>query len=223
MAWAATAATPGGPAIDWQRSGRRAGNDGRYRNDSDSGTRHTPGNQRVVRPRPECCKPGCVGAPGAAAPAWTGRSVADTPARNGPTIGEKRVWLRTHLARARRSSWSEPGLEIAHEAINPLLMLGLTDAGQVRIDGGNGRTLVAEVDLDLAQVLALFQKMSCIGMAQRMNVRVLFDSALAQGQSEGALEGAAAHRFGGRGRALAAVPLAWEQPHRVTVSFPECA
>ena len=54
---------------------------------------------------------------------------------------------------------SEPGLEIAHEAINPLLVLGLTETGQVRIDGGDRRTLVAEVDLDLAQVLPLLQKM----------------------------------------------------------------
>src|SRR5260370_14942389 len=115
---------------------------------------------------------------------------------------------------------AEPGLEIAHEAIDQLLMLGLTNAGQVRIDGSNGRTLMAEVDLDLAQVLSLLQKMSRIGMAQRMNVGVLFDSALAQGQSEGALEGGAAHWLGGRGRALAIMPLAWEKPHRAAGSFP---
>src|SRR5260370_40122032 len=118
---------------------------------------------------------------------------------------------------------AEPGLEIAHEAIDPLLVLGLTNAGQVCIDGSNGRTLVAEVDLDLAQVLSLLQKMSRIGIAQRMNVGVLFDSALAQGQSEGALEGGAAHWLGGRGRALAIIPLAWQKPHGVAVSYPECA
>ena len=44
-------------------------------------------------------------------------------------------------------------------------MLSLTEAGQVRIDGGDRRTLVAEVDLDLAQVLPLLQKVRRVGMA----------------------------------------------------------
>src|SRR5204863_9715934 len=60
---------------------------------------------------------------------------------------------------------SELGLEIAHEAFEPFLVLGLTEAGQVSIDDRGGGTLVAEVDLDLAQVLPLLQKMSRVGMA----------------------------------------------------------
>jgi len=88
---------------------------------------------------------------------------------------------------------SELALEIAHEAFQPFLVLGLAEAGQMRVDDGGRRTLVAEVDLDLAQVLSLLQKMGRIGMAQRMNVRVLFDSTFLQGQVKGSLESSAAH------------------------------
>src|SRR5439155_13155926 len=92
--------------------------------------------------------------------------------------------------------------EIAHEAFQPFLVLSLAEAGQVRIDDRGRRTLVAEVDLDLAQVLPLLQKMRRVGMAQRMDVGILFDSAFFQGQSKSPLQSAAAHRFVGRGRAL---------------------
>ena len=44
-------------------------------------------------------------------------------------------------------------------------MLGLAEAGQVRVNDGGDRALVAEVDLDLAEVLALLQQMSRIRMA----------------------------------------------------------
>ena len=37
-------------------------------------------------------------------------------------------------------------------------MLGLAETGQVGVEGGDGRALVAEVDLDLAEVLALFEQ-----------------------------------------------------------------
>jgi len=44
-------------------------------------------------------------------------------------------------------------------------MLGFAQAGQVRVKGGDDRTLVAEVDLDLTEVLPLLQQMRRVGMA----------------------------------------------------------
>ena len=56
-------------------------------------------------------------------------------------------------------------LEVAHESIDSLLMLSLTEAGQVRVEGGDGRVLMAEIDLDLAQVLALLKEVSRVRVA----------------------------------------------------------
>ena len=44
-------------------------------------------------------------------------------------------------------------------------MLGLAEARQVGVNRRHQRTLVAEVDLDLAQVLALLEQMGSVGMA----------------------------------------------------------
>jgi len=118
---------------------------------------------------------------------------------------------------------SELGLEIAHEAFEPFLMLGLAEAGQVRIDDRGGRTFVAEVDLNLAQVLSLLQKMGGVGMAQRMDMGVLFDAAFFEAQSKSPLQGGAAHRLVGRGCALATMAFGGKEPDRVVMSSPEGA
>jgi hypothetical protein len=49
------------------------------------------------------------------------------------------------------------GSEIVHEAIQEFLMLGFAEAGQVGVESGDGRTFVSEIDLNLAEVLPLFQ------------------------------------------------------------------
>ena len=82
---------------------------------------------------------------------------------------------------------------------------------------------MAEINLELAQVLALLQEMGRIGMAQRMNMGGFFDAAGAQGQTEAALQGGAAHRFGGGGRAQAAVAFGGEEPAGMAVGAPELA
>jgi len=82
---------------------------------------------------------------------------------------------------------------------------------------------MAEVDLDLAQVLPLLQKMRGVGMAQRMHMGLLFDATLLQGQSKRPLQSRAAHRFVGRGRTLAAMPFGREEPEGVAMSFPKRA
>lgn len=99
-------------------------------------------------------------------------------------------------------------------------MLGPAQARQVRIDGGDQRALVAEVDLDLAEVLALLEQVCGVGMAQGVNVRGLFDAAGLQREPEGALQRGAAHGFCGRGRALSAVPFGGKEERGMAVGFP---
>ena len=118
---------------------------------------------------------------------------------------------------------SDLRLEIAHEALESFLVLCLTETGQVRVDDRGRRTFVAEVDLDLAQVLPLLQKMRCVRVTQRMHMGCLLDAALPQGQSKSPLERGAAHWMVGRGRALAAMSFGRKQPCGVLVSFPERA
>jgi hypothetical protein len=50
-------------------------------------------------------------------------------------------------------------LEVVHKVIQPFLMLGLGQAGQMGVEGGDGGALVSHVDLDLAQVFTLLQQM----------------------------------------------------------------
>ena len=45
-------------------------------------------------------------------------------------------------------------------------MLGFTQTGQVGVNDGDDRALVAEVDLDLAEVFATFKHVGGIGMTQ---------------------------------------------------------
>ncbi len=99
-------------------------------------------------------------------------------------------------------------------------MLGLAEAGPVRRDGGDDRTFVAEVDLDLAQILAWLQQRRRVRMAQRMNRRRLGDAAGLEGETKGALQGGAAERFGGGGGALAAVAFGGAEQDGMPVRFP---
>lgn len=55
--------------------------------------------------------------------------------------------------------------EIVHEAIQEFLMLGFAEAGQVGVEGGDDRTFVSEIDLNLAEVLPLLQQMRGVGMS----------------------------------------------------------
>lgn len=57
------------------------------------------------------------------------------------------------------------GSEIVHEAIQEFLMLGFAEAGQVGVEGGDDRTFVSEIDLNLAEVLPLFEQMRGVGMS----------------------------------------------------------
>ena len=99
-------------------------------------------------------------------------------------------------------------------------MLGLAEAGEMGVNGGDVWTLVAEVDLDLAEVLALFEQVGGVGMAQGVNMRGLFDAADMEGQPEGALEGGAAQGIGGGGGTLAGMTLGRKEQRRMAVRFP---
>ena len=99
-------------------------------------------------------------------------------------------------------------------------MLGLAEARQVSVDDGGQGALVAKVDLDLAEVLTLLEQVCGVRMAQRVRMRCLFDSAGTEGDSEGALQGGAGHRLGGRAGALAAVAFGGKEQGRMTMGFP---
>lgn len=99
-------------------------------------------------------------------------------------------------------------------------MLSLAQARQVRIDGGDDWALVAEVDLDLAEVLALLKQMRRVAVPQRMDVRGLLDAAGLEGQTEAALQRGAADGFGGGGGALATVAFGGEEQRGMTMRFP---
>lgn len=49
-------------------------------------------------------------------------------------------------------------------------MLGLAEAGQMGVNGGDHRALVAEVDLNLPEVLPLFEQMGGVGVTQRLPI-----------------------------------------------------
>ena len=89
-------------------------------------------------------------------------------------------------------------------------MLGLTQTGQVGVESGDVGIFVAEVDLDLPQVLTLFEQVRGVRVAQGVNRRGLADPAGVQGQAEGALEGGTVHGFGGGGGAPTVVALGGE-------------
>ena len=69
------------------------------------------------------------------------------------------------LPPAKSAGITQAALEIAHELIQPLLVLRLTQAGQVGVESRHRRTLVAQIDLDLPEVLPLFQEMCGVRMS----------------------------------------------------------
>ena len=91
------------------------------------------------------------------------------------------------------------------------------------IDDGGGGAVMAEVDLQLAEVFALLQQLCGLAVAQRLNMGGLFDAAGAQGQTEASLQRGAAHRFRGGGSPQAAVAFGREEPARMSVGAPELA
>lgn len=79
---------------------------------------------------------------------------------------------------------------------------------------------MAQVDLDLAKVLALLQQMGGVGVTQGMDVGVLLHAAGFEAEAEGALQRGAAHRLDSGGCALAAVTFGREEQGRMTMSLP---
>ena len=99
-------------------------------------------------------------------------------------------------------------------------MLRFAEAGQVGVKGRHGWALMTQVDLNLAQVLALLQQMGGVGVAQGVDMGVLGDAAGLEGQAKGPLQGGAAHRLGGRAGAQAAVTFGGKEQDRMAMGFP---
>jgi hypothetical protein len=116
------------------------------------------------------------------------------------------------------------GLEIAHHLIEAFLVLGLTEASQMRVAGRDGRIAMAEVDLELTEVLALLKEMRRVGMAKGVYVRLLLDAAGLEGETEATLQGGATQRTSSRGRSGAsAATFGREQERGVAMGFPQLA
>lgn len=88
------------------------------------------------------------------------------------------------------------------------------------VERGDRRTFVPEVDLDLAQVLPLFQQVGRIGMAQGVGMSRLLDAAGLESQTESALESRAAHRFERGGSALAVVAFGGKEQRGMAMALP---
>ena len=102
-------------------------------------------------------------------------------------------------------------------------MLGLAEAGQMGINDGSNGAFVAKIDLNLAEVLALFEQVGGVRVSQRMDMSPLFNAAGGEGQPKSPLEGGVAQGLGGGGSAQAAGTFAGEQEGRMAVGFPELA
>ena len=90
----------------------------------------------------------------------------------------------------------------------------------MRVERGDDRTLVAQIDLELAQVLALFQQVRRVGMAQGVDVRGFFHAAGPERQTKGPLQRGARHRRGSRGRALTAVTFGGKEQRGMAMRLP---
>ena len=90
----------------------------------------------------------------------------------------------------------------------------------MRVERGDDRTFVAQIDLELAEVLALFQQVRRVGMAQGVDVRGFFHAAGPERQTKGPLQRGARHRRGSRGRALAAVTLGGKEQRGMAMRLP---
>jgi len=99
-------------------------------------------------------------------------------------------------------------------------MLGLAQARQVRINDGGGGAFMAEVDLDLAEVLALFEQMRGVTVPQRVDVRCLLHAAGQEGHAKAALQRGAADGDSGGGRPLATVAFGGEEQRGMPMRFP---
>ena len=102
-------------------------------------------------------------------------------------------------------------------------MLGFAEAGQVGIDDGGEGAFVAEVDLNLAEVFALFEQVGGVRVAERVDMGVFFDAAGFEGQTETTLESATGHGLGGGAGPLAATALGGEEKGWMAMGFPVLA
>jgi len=99
-------------------------------------------------------------------------------------------------------------------------MLGFTETGQVGVEGGHDRTFVTEINLNLGQVLALFEQVGRVAMAQTVHVQSFLEAAFFESQAKGARKPRAGHRLGGGRGVLAAMAFGREKQRGMFMSFP---
>ena len=76
----------------------------------------------------------------------------------------------------------EGRLEVAHELVNALLVLGLAQRRQMGVDDRGGGVAMSQVNLELAQIFALFQQMRRVGMTQGVDMRLLGEPTSLEGR-----------------------------------------
>jgi len=90
-------------------------------------------------------------------------------------------------------------------------MSRLGEAGQMSVDGGRYGAGMTEVNLNLPEVLPLFEQVSGVTVAQSVNVTVLFDTAFFESAAESQLKGGPAHGPGCSGSSFAPVAFGREE------------
>jgi len=102
-------------------------------------------------------------------------------------------------------------------------MSRLGETGQMCVDGRRHRADMAEVDLDLTEVLSLLKQVSRVTVTQTVDMTGLLNGALFECFAKSQLQGASVHRCGGRGSSGSAPSSGREEQVLVTMGSPELA
>ena len=111
-------------------------------------------------------------------------------------------------------------LQPLHEAVDRLTALGVGNRGQMGGEGGRLNGLMAERDLNLAQIDSGFEQGRGVRMAQRLHGGVFVDAGLLEGGPKRGLDAVQGHRLRG-GLALSSTASAGRtEPERVVLGEP---
>ena len=111
-------------------------------------------------------------------------------------------------------------LERLRQALDRLTGLGVGNRGEMRVEGGGLHGLMAQIDLNLAQVHAGVEQMRGVGMAQGMDRRPFVDPGLFEGGPKGGLDPAERHRLRGGAGLIPGASGSREEPDRIVMGEP---
>ena len=111
-------------------------------------------------------------------------------------------------------------LERLRQALDRLTGLGVGNRGEMRVEGGGLHGLMAQIDLNLAQVHPGVEQMRGVGMAQGMHRRPFVDAGLLEGRSKGGLHATQRHRLRGGAGLIPGASGSREEPDRIVMGEP---